>query len=67
MNDYCIYFRRLANGLFVYLLLYVDNMSVAEKSMYEINKLKLQLSKESEIKDLGATKKILDMKVFRDK
>lgn len=42
-------------------------MLIAAKNMFEISKLKTQLSGEFEIKDLGATKKILGMEIPRDK
>lgn len=41
----------------MYLLLYVDDMSLAAINMSEINSLKAQLSSEFEMKDLGAAKK----------
>ena len=51
----------------MYLLIYVDDMLIAGKDMSEINKIKTQLSGEFEMKDLGATKKILGMEIHRDK
>lgn len=41
--DSCVYHMKLSDGSFVYLLLYVDDMLMAAKNMYEINKLKAQL------------------------
>jgi hypothetical protein len=41
----------------MYLLLYVDDMLSGAKEKSEIAKLKAQLSKEFELKDLGAAKK----------
>ena len=35
--------------------------------MVEVNKLKSLLSKEFDMKDLGATKKIIGMEIHRDK
>ena len=49
------------------LLLYVDDMLIAAKSMKEITTLKKQLSSEFEMNDLGPTKKILGMKISRDR
>ncbi|GKE27292.1 retrovirus-related pol polyprotein from transposon TNT 1-94 [Tanacetum coccineum] len=43
----------------IYLLLYVDDMLVAAKDMEEIKKLKILLNTEFDMKDLGATRKIL--------
>ena len=64
--DHCVYFRKLQDGTFVYLLLYVDDMLIASKSKVEINRLKAQLSSEFDMKDLGEAKKILGMEIKRD-
>ena len=55
-----VYFRKLRDGLFIYLLLYVDDMLIASKSQNEIEKLKTQLNQEFEMKDLGEAKKCLN-------
>jgi hypothetical protein len=65
--DSCVYYRQLADGSFVYLLLYVDDMLIAAKSMLEIKRLKSLLGDEFEMKDLGAAKKILGMEIHRDR
>ena len=65
--DSCVYFKETGDGSFVYLLLYVDDMLIAAKDMREIRKVKAQLSKEFEMKDLGAAKKILGMEILRDR
>lgn len=59
--DSCVYFKKLDDGSFIYLILSIDDMLIAYKDMYEISMLKAQLSPEFEIKDLGAAKKILAM------
>ena len=64
--DHCVYFCKLPNGSFIYLLLYVDDMLIASKRKVEINKLKTQLNKTFEMKDLGEAKKILGMEIKRD-
>jgi hypothetical protein len=64
--DSCVYLKFI-NGSPTYLLLYVDDMLIATKSMKEIAALKAQLSCEFDIKDLGAAKKILGMKIIRDR
>nr|CBG76256.1 OO_Ba0005L10-OO_Ba0081K17.7 [Oryza officinalis] len=51
----------------IYLLLYVDDMLIAAKDKSEIAKLKAQLSSEFEMKDFGAAKKILGMKITRER
>jgi hypothetical protein len=65
--DCCVYVRSLDDGLFIFLLLYVDDMLIAAKSIVEVNKLKVLLSREFEMKDLGTTKKILGMEIRRDR
>ena len=65
--DHCVYFRKLQDGSFIYLLLYVDDMLIASKNQGEICRLKAQLSKEFKMKDLGEAKKILDMEIARDR
>ena len=46
------------------LLLYVDDIQIAGSSMREINRLKASLSLVFEMKDLGAAKQILGMRIF---
>ena len=65
--DHCVYFRKLHDGSFIYLLLYVDDMLIASRNQGEICSLKAQLSKEFEMKDLGEAKKILGMEIVRDR
>ena len=50
-----------------YLLLYVDDMLIASKSRSAIDTLKKDLSSEFEMKDLGEAKKVLGMKIERDR
>ena len=64
--DHCVYLHKIQDGFYIYLLLYVDNMLIATKSQVEIDRLKAQLSKEFEMKDLGKAKKILGMQINRD-
>ncbi|KAH9764272.1 hypothetical protein KPL70_001465 [Citrus sinensis] len=51
----------------IYLLLYVDDMFIACKQKEEVKKLKVELSTEFEMKDLGAVTKILGMQIKRDR
>ncbi|CAM8981809.1 unnamed protein product [Rhodiola kirilowii] len=65
--DCCIYVSKdQSGGTRVYLLLYVDDMLIANKSMKKIEKLKNQLSSEFEMKNLGPAQKILGMQIMRD-
>ncbi|KAG8498395.1 hypothetical protein CXB51_006971 [Gossypium anomalum] len=60
-------FKKLQEGIFIYLLLYVDDMLIASNSKVEIERLKTQLNLEFEMKDLGEAKKIIGMKICRDR
>lgn len=66
-HDQYVYTREDSNKGAVYLLLYVDDMLIASKSMSEVEKLKAELSSEFEMKDLGTARKILGMDIFRDR
>ena len=66
-SDHCVYFKRLDNIRYIILFLYVDGMLVAGSNMQDINVLKRKLAKSFVMKDLGATKKILGMRITRDK
>ena len=64
--DWCVYVSKLKDATFIYLVLYVDDMLIAEEKMCDIEKLELMSSK-VEMKDLGAAMKILGMEIFRDR
>ena len=64
--DHCCYIKFFDNS-YIILLLYVNDMLIAGSSTKEINNLKKQLSKQFAIKDLRAAKKILGMRITRDK
>ena len=63
--DNCVYYKFLTSSGGIYLLLYVDDMLIAYKQKEEIEKLKVELSSEFEMKDLGAATKILGMQIIR--
>ncbi|GJV64779.1 transposable element [Tanacetum coccineum] len=65
--DNCVYLKKLQDGSFVYLLLYVDDLLIASQSLDEIEKLKTRLKSEFERKDLGEAKMILGMEIVRDR
>jgi len=58
--------KKISNGSFVYLLLFVDDMLIVPHNILLINDLKAQLSNEFKMKDLGIAKKILDMEIHRE-
>ena len=62
-----MYFLRLHDGSFIYQLLYVDDMLISSNNVEEIEKLKTRLNQHFEMKDLGEAKKILGMKITRDR
>ena len=64
-SDHYVYFHRLDNGRYIILLLYVDDMLIARSNMHDINVLKRKLAKSFAMKDLGATKQILGMRIIR--
>ena len=65
--DPCVYYNKLPGGEYVYLLLYIDDILIASRSRSVIDNLKKDLSSEFEMKDLGEVKKMLGMKIERDR
>jgi len=63
--DSCVYFKQ--NDDPTYLLLYVDDMLITTGNKTHVQKLKTQLWKDFDMKDLVETKKILGMEFTRDK
>jgi len=56
-----VYYGQFSYGSFGYLLLYVGDMLIAAKSLFEVDRLKSLLGDEFEMKDLGGAKKILGL------
>ncbi|KAL2246274.1 UNVERIFIED_CONTAM: Retrovirus-related Pol polyprotein from transposon TNT 1-94 [Sesamum indicum] len=63
---HCCYVKRF-DEFFIILLLYVDDMLIAGSNVKEINRLKDQLSRKFDMKDLSEVRQILGMKIIRDK
>ena len=63
-TDPCVYVRRFHDDKFIILLLYVDDMLVVSQDADMIQKLKVELSKMFDRKDLGNTKHILGMEIL---
>jgi len=63
--DGCVYFKQ--NDDPTYLMLYVDDVTIAARNKVHVQKLKAQLKKEVDMKDLGEAKKILDMRITRNR
>ena len=64
-SNHYVHFKRLDNRRHIILLLYVDDMLVAVSNMQYINALKMKLAKSFAMKDLGAAKKTLGMRIIR--
>ncbi|KAH9752684.1 hypothetical protein KPL71_014795 [Citrus sinensis] len=65
--DCCVYLRKTYGEEVIYLVLYVDDMLLASKSMKLINLLKQQLRDKFDMKDLGPAKKILGVEMIRNR
>ena len=66
-SDHCVYFQRLDNDSYIILCLYIDDMLVTRSNKDHIKGLKCQLAHAFSMKDLGEEKKILGMKICRDR
>jgi hypothetical protein len=66
-SDHCVYFKKIENGTYIILLLYVDDMLVVGYNMWDINVLKKKLANSFAMKDLGVAKKIPGMRITRDR
>eukprot|EP00253_Pinus_taeda_P027794 PITA_27794 len=66
-SDHCVYLKKRNDGSYIILLLYVDDMLVAGSNMQEINVLKRKLANSFAMKELGAAKQILGMRITRDR
>lgn len=64
--DCLVNVRSLDDSSFNFLLLFVHDMLIAANHLHDVNKLKIKLGKEFDIKNLGAAKKILGMEIHRD-
>ena len=49
--DCCVYLKKVEHGSYLYLLLYVDDMLIAAEKKSDVDKVKLLLSKEFDMKD----------------
>ncbi|KAL5567861.1 hypothetical protein UlMin_024436 [Ulmus minor] len=65
--DSCLYHKRSGDKCALYLFLYVDDMLLISDSAEEIKSLKLKLSSEFDMKDIGKARRILGMKIIRNR
>nr|GEU92944.1 retrovirus-related Pol polyprotein from transposon TNT 1-94 [Tanacetum cinerariifolium] len=63
----CVYFKEFAPGIYIYLLMYADDMLIACKSKSEIEYTKGLLRKEFDMKELGPAIKILGIEIVKDR
>ena len=63
ISNHCVFVKKFSNGEFIILLLYVDDMLIVGCDTGKIDKLKKELSKSFEMKDLGSTSQILGIKI----
>ena len=64
--NHCLCFKSL-NDIFIILVLYVENMLIVIKSMEKINKLKVHMARNFDMKDIGAKTKILGIEIHKHK
>ena len=65
--DPCVCVQRFPYDKFIILLLYVDDTLIVGQDADMIEKLKIELSKTFDMKDLGSAKRILGMEILRDR
>ena len=66
-SDHYAYYKRFKDNDFIILLLYVDDILVTDPNKNQVKKLKAQLAREFEMKDLRLINKILRMQIHRDR
>ena len=62
-----MYYNKMLDGSFIYLVLYVDDMLITYRNKSDVQKLKELLSEEFEMKDLGAARKKFGMEIYRER
>lgn len=65
--DHCVYFRFRPENSFSILLLYVDDILIARNNVEDVMKVKAELNKEFDMKNLGAAFRILGIDIRRDR
>ena len=65
--DYCVFIRKFFDNDFIILFMYFDDLLIIGYDSSKLDRLKRELSKSFSMNDLGLTKKILGMKISRDK
>ena len=65
--DHCVYVKKFPDGNFVILLLYVDDMLRVGQDANVMHRLKGELFKSFDTKDLSPAKQIFGMKILHDR
>jgi len=63
-SNHCVFVKKFSDDDFIILLLYVDDMLIVGKNISKIDRLKKQLGESFAMKDMGATKHILDIRIM---
>ncbi|RVW79299.1 Retrovirus-related Pol polyprotein from transposon TNT 1-94 [Vitis vinifera] len=66
-SDHYVFVQKFSDDDFVILLLYVDDILIVGRNVSRIDNLKKQLSKSFAMKDLGPVKRILGIRIERDR
>ena len=66
-SDHCVFVKKFSNEEFIILLIYMDDMLIVGRDTCKIDKLKKEVSKTFEMKDLGSASQILGIKISRDR
>ena len=66
-SDHCVFVQKFSDDDFVILLLYVDDILIVGRNVSRIDSLKKQLRKFFAMKDLGLVKRILGIRIERDR
>jgi len=65
-NDYCLYINTQSDVGLSYLILYVDDILIVNKHLYEVNNIKDNLKKEFDMTDGGELKFFLGIYIKRN-
>ena len=65
-KESCV-FKKVSGSTVIFLVLYVDDILLIENNIFMLTSVKIWLSKEFSMKDLGEASFILGIKVYRDR
>lgn len=64
--DHCVYFKFRSGNPFITLFLYVDDILIQNNHVEDVMKVKAEIDKEFDMKDMGVTTRILGIGIRRD-